>query len=290
MPISVQCTQCGKSLKVPDTAAGKRGKCPCGAVLVIPAAGGIQTMPSAPPPGGARGAPRPSKSLGGPAAAPGTVTNPATFKKLFNGYLMCLGLMVLLGLILGVVMVLAVGSAASSVGSDLKAKQDYQQALFEWEIGGRKGPQPKMPETGGGSSGGMAGMIGSALGSCILPLIAIAAGVLGLIFVYKAWALIQDGNPRTSPGKAIGFLFIPFFSIYWMFPAYYGLAQDLNKYAQERGIEARPASEGMMLWGLILILAGFVVGCTAPIGAILLLIGFNSVKNTCMDIATAKIG
>ena len=32
------------------------------------------------------------------------------------------------------------------------------------------------------------------------------------------------------------------------------------------------------------------LGCTAPIGFILLLLGFNSIKNTCMDIATAKAG
>jgi len=50
MPISVQCTQCGKTLKVPDTMAGKRGKCPgCGAVIAIPGAGGMQPAASSAP-------------------------------------------------------------------------------------------------------------------------------------------------------------------------------------------------------------------------------------------------
>jgi len=40
MPISVRCDGCGKSLKVKDEWAGKKGKCPqCGATFLIPAAG-----------------------------------------------------------------------------------------------------------------------------------------------------------------------------------------------------------------------------------------------------------
>jgi hypothetical protein len=40
MPISVTCDGCGKSLKVKDEWAGKRGKCPgCGKTFAIPAAG-----------------------------------------------------------------------------------------------------------------------------------------------------------------------------------------------------------------------------------------------------------
>jgi DNA-directed RNA polymerase subunit M/transcription elongation factor TFIIS len=37
MPISVVCPTCGKNLRAPDKAAGKRAKCPqCGAVLEVP--------------------------------------------------------------------------------------------------------------------------------------------------------------------------------------------------------------------------------------------------------------
>ncbi len=39
MPISVKCTDCGKSLKAPDALAGKKAKCPdCGATIPIPRA------------------------------------------------------------------------------------------------------------------------------------------------------------------------------------------------------------------------------------------------------------
>src|SRR5579862_4513842 len=38
MPISLKCSECGVNLKVPDRLAGKTGKCPkCAAVIVVPA-------------------------------------------------------------------------------------------------------------------------------------------------------------------------------------------------------------------------------------------------------------
>jgi phage FluMu protein Com len=63
MTIAFQCSGCGVTLKVPDTSAGRRGKCPkCATVNLIPAVGGqVQTAPPTP-----RAAPRAAK----PAPAP----------------------------------------------------------------------------------------------------------------------------------------------------------------------------------------------------------------------------
>ncbi len=48
MPIAFQCSGCGATLRVPDTMAGRRGKCPkCGAVNSIP--GGTSQLQTAPP-------------------------------------------------------------------------------------------------------------------------------------------------------------------------------------------------------------------------------------------------
>lgn len=47
MPISVTCSECGKRIKAPDEAAGRKGRCPgCGAMLVISAS---ETAPAAVP-------------------------------------------------------------------------------------------------------------------------------------------------------------------------------------------------------------------------------------------------
>jgi type II secretory pathway pseudopilin PulG len=68
--------------------------------------------------------------------------------------------------------------------------------------------------------------------------------VLGLSFLYEVvvtcllvhqmWSAIQDGQARTTPGKAVGFLFIPFYSLYWVFVAYRGFAQNYNALLERR--------------------------------------------------------
>lgn len=50
------------------------------------------------------------------------------------------------------------------------------------------------------------------------------------MYLYRAWLCLQPGGfARTTPGVAIGFLFIPFFNLYWIFQAFLGLAKDWNK-------------------------------------------------------------
>ncbi len=89
---------------------------------------------------------------------------------------------------------------------------------------------------------------------CIgIPML-IAATVLQFIMLYRFWAIIQDGRARSTPGKAVGFCFIPFFNFYWIFEAIHGLANDLNTYARERNIAAEPVSTGLSLAWCILTL------------------------------------
>ena len=59
--------------------------------------------------------------------------------------------------------------------------------------------------------------------------ITVVAIVLSCIVQYKCWKAVPKEIARTTPGKAVGFLFIPFFNFYWAFVSYMGLAEDLNK-------------------------------------------------------------
>ena len=93
-------------------------------------------------------------------------------------------------------------------------------------------------------AGGM-GMMMLAMACLWVPLIAF------LVLLYKAWSAIQDGQVRTTPGKAVGFLFIPFYNFYWMFPAIWGWAQDYNGYTTRHGIAREEMSEGLFLAYLI---------------------------------------
>jgi len=77
--------------------------------------------------------------------------------------------------------------------------------------------------------------------------------VLFYIYLHRAWKMIQDGYASTSPGEAVGFLFIPFFNLYWRFRALWGWAKDYNSYIQRNAISDAPRiSERMFLaWAIL---------------------------------------
>src|SRR5215472_4189380 len=55
--------------------------------------------------------------------------------------------------------------------------------------------------------------------AAIGDILSLYGGIALLVLIYQMWQSIQDGHARTTPGKAVGFLFIPFFNLYWMFQA-----------------------------------------------------------------------
>jgi hypothetical protein len=120
---------------------------------------------------------------------------------------------------------------------------------------------------------------------------AIAAIVIFFILLYRYWEIIQDGNVRTTPGKAVGFSFIPFFNFYWLFTSIYGLAQDMNRYCRERAIPAPVINEQMALWYCILSVCNiipylnFLTGIAA---LVLMIILTNSFTKTAVAIVNSK--
>jgi hypothetical protein len=120
---------------------------------------------------------------------------------------------------------------------------------------------------------------------------AIAAGVLSYILLYRFWQVIQDGNVRTTPGKAVGYSFIPFFNFYWIFPSINGLAQDMNRYCRERSIAAPVINEQVALWYCILTICNlipyldFLTGIASLVLWIILL---NSFTKTSVAIINAR--
>lgn len=57
----------------------------------------------------------------------------------------------------------------------------------------------------------------------------LASAIIFMMYLYRAWACLQPGGAQTTPGKAVGFMFIPFFNIYWVFVAINGLPKDWNR-------------------------------------------------------------
>ena len=89
------------------------------------------------------------------------------------------------------------------------------------------------------------------------------------LMLYKMWDSINDGHARTTPGKAIGFLFIPFFNIYWIFQAWGGFPVDYNAYIDRHQLPAPHLSAGLYTVYPILIL----LGALPFIGIIIAIIG-----------------
>jgi MFS family permease len=78
-------------------------------------------------------------------------------------------------------------------------------------------------------------------------LLLIYGAVISCILLYKSWQLIQDGQARTTPGKAVGFSFIPYFNYYWVFVAYWGFARDYNKYIERYNLNIPALNESLFL-------------------------------------------
>jgi hypothetical protein len=73
-----------------------------------------------------------------------------------------------------------------------------------------------------------------------------AFGFLSLI-VRRGWANIDGGAENLSPGKAQGFLWIPFFNFYWVFPAFVSLATQTNAKAAAENIPQGRITRGFGL-------------------------------------------
>jgi hypothetical protein len=69
-----------------------------------------------------------------------------------------------------------------------------------------------------------------------IPLTIVIIGIFGILasvvffclILYRLWALIPKDEAETTPGQAVGFLFIPLFWLYWQFVAFLGLSKALN--------------------------------------------------------------
>jgi hypothetical protein len=66
----------------------------------------------------------------------------------------------------------------------------------------------------------------------------VSALVLFFIIIYKAWQLVQREGVRGDPDKMVSHCFIPGWNFYWVFPAFRGLAKELNDVMDKENIAA----------------------------------------------------
>ncbi|MHC4738762.1 MAG: MJ0042-type zinc finger domain-containing protein [Planctomycetota bacterium] len=63
--------------------------------------------------------------------------------------------------------------------------------------------------------------------------------LIELALIYKMWAAIYDGRASVSPGKAVVFLLIPIFNIYWALYMLVGFAEDYNSFVNRNKVKAK---------------------------------------------------
>lgn len=114
------------------------------------------------------------------------------------------------------------------------------------------------------------------------------AGIVFLVLIYKLWAALQPfrdasvRDVRTTPGKAIGFLFIPFYNIYWFFQAVWGWTRDYNRVIDRLQIHAPRASEGLVLIFCIMeLFSGGPMGEARTVQLLILALGTIFVAGGC---------
>lgn len=97
--------------------------------------------------------------------------------------------------------------------------------------------------------------------TCFIDIIIFAYAILQFVLLYQFWQINQDGFSSTTPGRAVGFMFLPFFNLYWIFRAYCGLANDQNRYItrhfdNQPGIKVRRAHPILALLFVLVSFAG----------------------------------
>jgi hypothetical protein len=100
-------------------------------------------------------------------------------------------------------------------------------------------------------------------------------------FIYRMWAAIQDGHARTSPGRALGFLFIPIYQFYWVFQAFPGFAKDFNSYAARHSLTVSRLSPGLFTAYAILCIVAMLPWLDVLLSPAIVIVGLVMVSRVC---------
>jgi hypothetical protein len=93
------------------------------------------------------------------------------------------------------------------------------------------------------------------LGHCLNPsdktnlqsVLQVCAFAFLTVIIRRGWASIDGGSENLRPGKAQGFLWIPFFNFYWVFRAFVSLATQTNAKADAENLPAAKLTRGFGL-------------------------------------------
>lgn len=82
-------------------------------------------------------------------------------------------------------------------------------------------------------------------------------GLFYLFYTFKMWKVLQNGETTITPGKAVGFTFIPLFNFYWVFKIWAEFPKIFNNFIQERAFKVEKIKESPNFFLMIAI--GFIL-------------------------------
>ena len=57
--------------------------------------------------------------------------------------------------------------------------------------------------------------------------------IFAALLLFRCWKALPEAHRKTTPGKAVGFLFIPFFNFHWVFVSFPALAKGYYSYGKQ---------------------------------------------------------
>ena len=116
-------------------------------------------------------------------------------------------------------------------------------------------------------------LIGAFLVIGVAGVLVTYAAVVFSVLIYKMWAALPIAWARTTPGRAVGLLFVPIYNLFWVFQVFRGFATDYNVFAERHALPGPRLSTGLFTaypvlcllaaipyLGLLLVPAAYVVG------------------------------
>jgi hypothetical protein len=96
--------------------------------------------------------------------------------------------------------------------------------------------------------------------------------LIELLLFYKMWAAIADKQTSIAPAKAVGFLFIPVFNIYWALNMIMAFAENFNSFIERRSLKTGELSLNLfMLYAFLYMLT--MVFVTLPMLGVFAVLG-----------------
>jgi serine/threonine protein kinase len=81
----------------------------------------------------------------------------------------------------------------------------------------------------------------------IVAICVLLSNILLLRVLYKSWTALPSKQARTTPGQAVGLMFVPFYNFYWAWNVFVGFAQDSNQYMKQADPQRQPQPVGFYI-------------------------------------------